>query len=711
MANGPTNALDDVTFVPPAQVSAPTVQAPAQSAPDMGDVTFTPPSQAPPVPSLMDKAHELAEKVVSIMPGVGPAHELAGVVQDWAAKKMAPGGPVSRSPLATFGTGVARDVAGLVHGATSPEGIATTVGAVVAPEVVGPVLIAHGLYSGARGWGDLRDPDVLQKELMAGAEIAGGAAAATVGAQGLKQSMAASKAAKAPEQHFTDFKNAVPPSKSTPYADADYHAARPYLEAEHTAGTPVSSVESLRDGADSAIGKIEARIDTAIKGHPQETITTNPVNQVRTALEGNVKLDFLAQGLKELENYPLGFERAEGVVDPPLTLERADNIRQQLNADNRAILKKNNYDVATARATDPAFAAREVAAESLRNGVYDKLVELGFKDARQLRWDEGSLIKIRNAAQNQIFNAEKQVKASAKMGTVKRLVRAAAPAVGAAGGFEVGAAVGHPLIGAAMGAEAGRLAGAALIPEALTRDALVQRSFTPVPEAAPRVRATPTSNPPAESPHEPLSKDEYVFHATDKFRADDIRKNGLREGSYFWTRDPAEMSKRGGVGVAPISGNRADLRYFAVPKSEIKSIPADEADYHAQQGIAEGKYLRSGKSHQPIEVDHSGRPYEAVAPKVEKQTEPAPEEKPAEAASDYKSAAEKSGVEFRGVQEGIEGAHPGLVIFQDPKSTTSVAVRLDQWSPEKLQEHVDAARKRMSPKKLPQTTKALGHEK
>lgn len=62
---------------------------------------------------------------------------------------------------------------------------------------------------------------------------------------------------------------------------------------------------------------------------------------------------------------------------------------------------------------------------------------------------------------------------------------------------------------------------------------------------------------------------------------------------------------------------------------------------------------------------------------------------------EYKSAADKTGVEFRGVQEGVPGAHPGLAIFQDPKSGTSVAVRLNEWSPEKLQEHIDTARKRM----------------
>jgi hypothetical protein len=84
--------------------------------------------------------------------------------------------------------------------------------------------------------------------------------------------------------------------------------------------------------------------------------------------------------------------------------------------------------------------------------------------------------------------------------------------------------------------------------------------------------------------------------------------------------------------------------------------------------------------------------------------EPKPEETPA---PDYKAVGDKAGVQFRGVQKGVEGAHPGLAMFQDPQSGTSVAVKLDQWSPEKLQEHIDDARARMAPKNL--FDKAMGH--
>jgi hypothetical protein len=100
-------------------------------------------------------------------------------------------------------------------------------------------------------------------------------------------------------------------------------------------------------------------------------------------------------------------------------------------------------------------------------------------------------------------------------------------------------------------------------------------------------------------------------------------------------------------------------------------------------------HLQEGTERMPVEIHRevAAKPEAAPLPEGGKPAEP-----------DYKSAAEKAGVEFRGVQEGLPGKHPGLAIFQDPESKTSVAVKLDEWSPEKLQEHIDAARERMAPK-------------
>ena len=106
---------------------------------------------APKGSNFLDRAKDAADLFVKTLPGVGSAHELASVINDWANRKMSPENPHMFSPAATFGTGVARDVSGLVKGATSPAGLATAGATIAAPEVMGPALVGHGIYSAVTG--------------------------------------------------------------------------------------------------------------------------------------------------------------------------------------------------------------------------------------------------------------------------------------------------------------------------------------------------------------------------------------------------------------------------------------------------------------------------------------------------------------------------------------------------------------------------------
>ena len=80
---------------------------------------------------------------------------------------------------------------------------------------------------------------MLQNELNAGAEVAGGLAVSgsAIKAKGgpitntVKQKI--NPPTQMPAQAAEDMQTAIPPSKHAPYADADLRAARPYLEAEH----------------------------------------------------------------------------------------------------------------------------------------------------------------------------------------------------------------------------------------------------------------------------------------------------------------------------------------------------------------------------------------------------------------------------------------------------------------------------------------------
>lgn len=74
--------------------------------------------------------------------------------------------------------GAGKDTANLVSGAVSPEGIGTGIAAAVAPEIVAPAMLAHGVYGAATAApGAVKgNPDDVQKALLSGSEIAGGAA-------------------------------------------------------------------------------------------------------------------------------------------------------------------------------------------------------------------------------------------------------------------------------------------------------------------------------------------------------------------------------------------------------------------------------------------------------------------------------------------------------------------------------------------------------
>lgn len=184
--------------------------------------------------------------------------------------------------------------------------------------------------------------------------------------------------------------------------------------------------------------------------------------------------------------------------------------------------------------------------------------------------------------------------------------------------------------------------------------------------------------------------------------------------------DPEDIEIAGGKTIVPPTP-RSDAHpvVMASPDSFIKKV-SDEGS-HVYPDVVNGyrAKIRAGEPIEPLEIHHdaegnvigaNGR-HRALAAKQEGVAQvPVRIVKPP-APTDYAAAAKDAGVEFRGVQKGVEGLHPGLAIFQDPKSGTSVAVKLDQWSPEKLQEHIDLARERMAPKKEAATTAAKTPEK
>lgn len=306
-----------------------------------------------------------------------------------------------------------------------------------------------------------------------------------------------------------EFMKAIPPSKAAPYDDNDLAVGDNYIEHHHANVESIDGIHGMRDALEHECQGIEDTVSGLVQKYAREPIIAEhggPANvraDVRAELAKNADKTFVNKGLKELENYDL--------TDP--SMEEADSIRRSLNAKTRGTMKDNRWDVATALESDPVFAAQYYAAESLRNGEYNQLEAKGVKGAREMRQDESSLIRLRNASERQIYASERQVRGTSDAGPVRKLAAKGATVAGAgigAGIGEVTGIPGAPEVGAIAGGYVGKKVGEAIAPPDLTRDALIQRRMkrkiaTGVPTQLEGVGEP--SNPPVEpTPKAPFSE-------------------------------------------------------------------------------------------------------------------------------------------------------------------------------------------------------------
>lgn len=330
--------------------------------------------------------------------------------------------------------------------------------------------------------------------LQLAAEGVGLAAKVPAGLAARAAAKAAQATVEADAAFTSDFMKAIPAKTSTPYTAADLANAKPYLGVAHAA-SPVEAVPHVVEAAQTGIGQIEDHIAGYIDANPTAILPTNPFRAAWDQLRQGVRSTDVPKGMEALRSLDL---------EQPMTLADADAKRLRLNAENKAVLAKDNSDVATARLADPKFAAREAAAQALRDGIYSKLDELGIPGVAELRQDEGSLIKIRNAAQSQAFSGDKTVSGtgtdSLSRRVSSRLVKLGSTGVGAAVGGGIGGPAGAAG-GAVVGQEIGNELAAGIQRPNMTKDALVQRAFGtlqgPGPDFPPVPSPTTTSVAPA----------------------------------------------------------------------------------------------------------------------------------------------------------------------------------------------------------------------
>lgn len=275
---------------------------------------------------------------------------------------------------------------------------------------------------------------------------------------------------KAVARAITDYKRMAPPTatRQGAYSDRDLQIALGYAEREHE-NEPIATVQDHADALQKVSDDIDNEVGSHIQTYANEPITTNVRMDVRDALADSPQVNFVKDGLNYLsENFNL--------IDP--TLSEAQSMLTDLNALNRATLKKNFWDVATALRSDPEFAARYHAADSLRNGIDGTLVEHSINGVRDLRRDQASVIRVKTAVEKQVNKGAQVVRGSGESGLFKKAAGKSAVYAGTAAGVGLGAATGipgAPEVGGIVGGLAGKKIGKMILPGDVTRNELAQR--------------------------------------------------------------------------------------------------------------------------------------------------------------------------------------------------------------------------------------------
>ncbi|HWN85341.1 MAG TPA: hypothetical protein VNN99_09325, partial [Vicinamibacterales bacterium] len=210
----------------------------------------------------------------------------------------------------------------------------------------------------------------------------------------------------------------APNTRTVEIKPEDLKLGQPHIDKQLEGKERITGLWQWRDTADKAIKHIEGVIDKAITAFPGATITTDPMAAARVRLAQSEQAPFLSEGMAYLNRvYP----QMRGKIP----VAQADRIRRELNALNEAFAKKNSYSRADARIADPEFAAREAAAEALREGIYGELERRGVPNVAALRAEEGAVIRIRDQAEHYAYAHDRAVGGTSQRGVVGGIVNAA----------------------------------------------------------------------------------------------------------------------------------------------------------------------------------------------------------------------------------------------------------------------------------------------
>jgi len=299
---------------------------------------------------------------------------------------------------------------------------------------------------------------------------------------GVGGALASAVRATAPAEPKVMLVQALKPRATNARFEPDLDLAMPELKVTEAAlGRPIASVDDLLEATKVAKQRVRAQYDQ-MAGPRRAMGTQVDLSSVAEAMERSIPKKL------QLENpeAALRLKQAAGVYRERFSLEDAEQLLKETNAEMEAFYSKYPPAQRRALAADPEYARLNAQAVALRDAIYSTLdAEGGGAAARELQRRYGALLDVEMETYRRANVAKRQQpeSLSEQIGRVRAAADAARGAFKMLRGDLVGG--GADLVAAGAGRDTARF-----LKEQQTADALIRRAFqgyrgTPTPVAMP----------------------------------------------------------------------------------------------------------------------------------------------------------------------------------------------------------------------------------
>lgn len=388
---------------------------------------------APEQPNMGEKVLGAIKSVYSGLPP-GMASDLTKHIGDWASGRAeqnrqenlaaaAKGQLLPHSETTNTALGMLGSTGKMASGATSMQGLATAGAAAVAPEIVGPAMLAHGGYSAVKNApAALKgNPDAVEAALGGLSEAAsGGAVAGQAVAGGLGNTLTA-KAGKvaaqgtglASPEAVPSMMRAIKPTNSKTDFPQTLASAGPDLQAHAQAtGQPIKTIADLVEAVPGAKKSVWQEYQQKLGPNAKATIDGNSVaDAMVNSIDKRTRIQN-PQLVKQIESTADTYRK-------PISLQDAEDFLQSANNDLHSYYAKNKVGQQVA-ANDPTTGHVVAEAQSLRSALNGKLDELTGPGTADIKRRYGALSELQEQAlrRKNVADRQSQVGTMASLGKI-----------------------------------------------------------------------------------------------------------------------------------------------------------------------------------------------------------------------------------------------------------------------------------------------------